>query len=171
MYQAGTLSGNPLATAAGLAVLDLLDHAAYADLQRRAEGLAAVLRGRSTPRASRRTSPWPRRWWASTWATRCPPTTTARATDEARYAKLFHALLDRGVAMAPGAYEVMFPGLAHTDDVLAEVAAAATEAAAVAARQIRPAATRARRWRRGPARAWARGCRPTLPSRSGAARA
>jgi glutamate-1-semialdehyde 2,1-aminomutase len=57
----------------------------------------------------------------------------ARGTDEGRYAKLFHALLDRGVAMAPGAYEVMFPGLAHGDDVLAEVAAAATEAAVVAA--------------------------------------
>ncbi|HEX6420382.1 MAG TPA: aspartate aminotransferase family protein, partial [Acidimicrobiales bacterium] len=54
----------------------------------------------------------------------------ARATDEAAYAKLFHALLDRGVALAPGAYEVLFPGLAHTDNVLAEVAAAAGPAAA-----------------------------------------
>ena len=40
VYQAGTLSGNPLATAAGLAVLDLLDDAAYAALRLRAEGLA-----------------------------------------------------------------------------------------------------------------------------------
>ena len=62
-----------------------------------------------------------------------PPTDYdgARTTDEAGYAKLFHALLDRGVALAPGAYEVLFPGLAHTPDVLAEVEAAATEAAAV----------------------------------------
>jgi glutamate-1-semialdehyde 2,1-aminomutase len=134
VYQAGTLSGNPLATAAGLAVLDLLDHAAYATLQGRAERLAAVLRGAldaagivaHVPVASTLVGlylgdPLPSDY------------DEARATDEARYAKLFHALLDRGVAMAPGAYEVMFPGLAHTDDVLAGVEAAATEAAAVAA--------------------------------------
>jgi glutamate-1-semialdehyde 2,1-aminomutase len=57
----------------------------------------------------------------------------ARATDEKRYATLFHALLDRGVAMAPGAYEVLFPGLAHTDDVLDEIGRAAAEAAQEAA--------------------------------------
>ena len=54
----------------------------------------------------------------------------AKATDEKAYAALFHALLDRGVALAPGAYEVLFPGLAHTDDVLAEVAEIAADAAA-----------------------------------------
>ena len=53
----------------------------------------------------------------------------ARLTDETGYARLFHALLDRGVALAPGAYEVLFPGLAHTDEVLKEIAAAATSAA------------------------------------------
>ena len=41
-----------------------------------------------------------------------------------------HALLDRGVALAPGAYEVLFPGLAHTDDVIDRVGAAAHDAAA-----------------------------------------
>ena len=40
---------------------------------------------------------------------------TARTTDEAAYAAFFHALLARGVALAPGAYEVAFPGLAHDD--------------------------------------------------------
>src|SRR5690606_23713611 len=45
VYQAGTLSGNPLATAAGLAVLDLLDDAAYRQLHLTAESLAAHLRG------------------------------------------------------------------------------------------------------------------------------
>ena len=45
--------------------------------------------------------------------------TTACTTDEAPYARFFHALLDEGVAIAPGAYEVMFPGLAHDDAVLA----------------------------------------------------
>ena len=56
-----------------------------------------------------------------------------RPTDEKRYAALFHALLDRGVALAPGAYEVMFPGLAHTDDIIAEVGTVAVEAARDAA--------------------------------------
>ena len=64
-----------------------------------------------------------------------PPTDYdgARATDEAAYARLFHALLERGVAIAPGAYEVLFPGLAHTDDVLAELEAAVTAAVAAVA--------------------------------------
>ena len=46
------------------------------------------------------------------------------------YARFFHAMLRRGVALAPGAYEVMFPGLAHDEDVLARVVEAAGEAAA-----------------------------------------
>ena len=58
---------------------------------------------------------------------------SARATDESAYAAFFHAMLDRGVAMAPGAYEVMFPGLAHDDAVLDAIADAATAAALAAA--------------------------------------
>ena len=46
------------------------------------------------------------------------------------YARFFHAMLRRGVALAPGAYEVMFPGMAHDDAVLARVVEAAGEAAA-----------------------------------------
>ena len=58
---------------------------------------------------------------------------SACTTDEAVYATFFHALLERGVAIAPGAYEVMFPGLAHDDAVLDAVAEAAHGAATVAA--------------------------------------
>jgi glutamate-1-semialdehyde 2,1-aminomutase len=43
---------------------------------------------------------------------------TARTTDTALYAAIFHELLDGGVMAAPGAYEVMFPGTAHTTDVV-----------------------------------------------------
>jgi glutamate-1-semialdehyde 2,1-aminomutase len=130
VYQAGTLSGNPLATAAGLAVLDLLDAGAYETLRRQAEALAGILRSAleaagvvaHVPVASTLVGlylgdPLPSDYDG------------ARATDEAGYARLFHALLDRGVALAPGAYEVMFPGLAHTDAVLAEVADAVSAAA------------------------------------------
>jgi glutamate-1-semialdehyde 2,1-aminomutase len=131
VYQAGTLSGNPLATASGLAVLDLLDAAAYDRLRHAAGALAAAFRDA----------------FAAAGVTAHVPLAStlvglyvgdplpidydgARATDEGGYAKLFHGLLDRGVALAPGAYEVMFPGLAHGAEAIREVAAAATEAAA-----------------------------------------
>jgi glutamate-1-semialdehyde 2,1-aminomutase len=54
----------------------------------------------------------------------------AKRTDEAAYASFFHAMLDEGVAMAPGAYEALFVGLAHTDAVLREIAERAHRAAA-----------------------------------------
>lgn len=56
----------------------------------------------------------------------------AHRTDEAAYARLFHALLRRGVAIAPGAYEVLFVGTAHTDAVLDQI----VEAFADAAREV-----------------------------------
>jgi glutamate-1-semialdehyde 2,1-aminomutase len=130
VYQAGTLSGNPLATAAGLAVLDLLDDGAYDDLRGRAATLAGHLRDGLAAAGVPAVVPV-----ASTlvglYLGSAPPADYdgARATDEAAYARLFHGLLDAGVALAPGAYEVMFPGLAHSDEVLAEVAEAVRHAA------------------------------------------
>jgi glutamate-1-semialdehyde 2,1-aminomutase len=131
VYQAGTLSGNPLATAAGLAVLDLLDDTAYETLRRTAESVGAAFRAGFAAAGVPAHVPV-----ASTLVGihlgDSHPTDYdgARATDEAAYAKLFHGLLDRGVALAPGAYEVMFPGLAHTHDVLDELAAAVGDALA-----------------------------------------
>jgi glutamate-1-semialdehyde 2,1-aminomutase len=55
---------------------------------------------------------------------------SAKRTDTDRFARFFHAMLRRGVAMAPGAYEVLFPGLAHGDEVVDEILAAANAAAA-----------------------------------------
>ena len=129
VYQAGTLSGNPLATAAGLAVLDLLDDDAYEGLRTAAETLAAHLRTALSaagvtahvPVASTLVGLYLGDPLPSDYA-------GAKATDEAGYAKLFHALLDAGVALAPGAYEVMFPGLAHTPEVLDELATAFADA-------------------------------------------
>jgi len=57
----------------------------------------------------------------------------AKTTDEAIYRDFFHAMLAEGVALAPGAYEALFVGLGHTDDVLDAIGAAAGRAAAVAA--------------------------------------
>ncbi|MGA0895520.1 MAG: aspartate aminotransferase family protein, partial [Ilumatobacteraceae bacterium] len=57
----------------------------------------------------------------------------ARRTDERLYARFFHAMLERGVALAPGAYEALFVGCAHDGDALAAIGDAAAEAARVAA--------------------------------------
>jgi glutamate-1-semialdehyde 2,1-aminomutase len=136
VYQAGTLSGNPLATAAGLAALDLLDADAYALMESRSDCLAGAFA--SALAQAGITAQVPR------WGTlvglflgpELPPDyDSARTTDEALYARFFHALLDEGVAIAPGAYEVMFPGLAHDDVVLTAIAEAAQRAAATVAGQ------------------------------------
>lgn len=122
VYQAGTLSGNPLATAAGLATLELLTPATYATITAQATTLAAGLR-RALADAGiaaviPQVGPLVGLYVGAEAATNYDQ---AKGTDEGMYRTLFHALLDRGVAIAPGAYEVLFPGLAHRDDVLAEI--------------------------------------------------
>jgi len=131
VYQAGTLSGNPVATAAGLAALSLLTPDAYATLAQRVErfagSLEGVLRGAGLPVRVPHLGTL-----CGVFAGDELPTDydSARTTDEALYASLFHAMLERGVAMAPGAYEVAFVGLAHTDEVLDRIIEVAADAAA-----------------------------------------
>jgi len=136
VYQAGTLSGNPLATAAGSAALGQLTDAAYDLLTTRvarfASGLAAAISDAGltvrVPVAGSLTGLY-------FGADQPVDYDSARHTDEALYAAFFHEMLDRGVALAPGAYEILFVGLAHTDDVLDQVVETAAAAAkAVAAR-------------------------------------
>jgi glutamate-1-semialdehyde 2,1-aminomutase len=134
VYQAGTLSGNPLATAAGLAALSLLDRAAYAALTATAERLAGQLRAAFAAAGIPALVPQEAALVGLFFGTEAPTDyPSAQRTDTQRYAAFFHAMLDRGVALAPGAYEVMFPGLAHTAAVIDEVAAAADDAAATLA--------------------------------------
>ncbi len=129
VYQAGTLSGNPLATAAGLAALELLDAAAYASLASTAERLADGLRAALDEASIEAIVPQVDSLVGLFFCADAPVDyPSAQRTDTARYAAFFHAMLDRGVALAPGAYEVMFPGLAHTDAVVDEILAAAADA-------------------------------------------
>lgn len=130
VYQAGTLSGNPLATAAGLAALDLLDDDAYRQLTatatRLATGMDNALAGAGMTACVPRV--------ASLVGLHLGPTqptdyAMARQSDEATYARFFHALLDLGVALAPGAYEIMFAGLSHTDEIVDEIVDRMAEAA------------------------------------------
>ena len=136
VYQAGTLSGNPLATAAGRAALSQLTYGAYAQLTSRVERFAADLAtaigdGGLTVRV-----PVAGTLVGLYFGTDAAiDYDSARLTDESLYSALFHEMLDRGVALAPGAYEVMFVGIAHTDALLDQVVDAAGAAArAVAAR-------------------------------------
>jgi glutamate-1-semialdehyde 2,1-aminomutase len=118
VYQAGTLSGNPLATAAGLAVLSLLDHSSYRDLTARVGQFAAALAAglQATPLGPVQVpvvGPLLGVFFGSEPVTDYDGATKSAATG--RYPGLMHGLLDRGVAIAPGAYEIFFPSLAHTD--------------------------------------------------------
>jgi glutamate-1-semialdehyde 2,1-aminomutase len=130
VYQAGTLSGNPLATAAGLAVLDRLDDDVYTTLTAQAERLAHGIEKAASDSGLPLLAPRMGSLVGLFLGGELPTDyDSARATDEAAYARLFHALLERGVAIAPGAYEVLFPGLAHTDDVIDEIVDAFAAAA------------------------------------------
>ena len=139
VFQAGTLSGNPLATAAGRAALELHDDAAYERLRagatRLADGLAKAFADAGIDVVIPRVSTLVGLHLGAT----APRTyDDAKTTDVDRYRRFFHAMLRRGVAMAPGAYEVLFPGLAHTDEVIDEIVARASDAAAeVASRPSR----------------------------------
>ncbi len=133
VYQAGTLSGNPLATAAGLAVLDHLDSAAYAMLAGRAAELATMLAGvlnEVTPAQVPVVGPLVGVFFGEQVVTDYAGARSSASTGW--YARFFRAMLDRGVALAPGAYEVLFPSLAHTWDDIERTVDLARAAIAVA---------------------------------------
>jgi glutamate-1-semialdehyde 2,1-aminomutase len=109
VYQAGTLSGNPLATAAGLSVLRRLrDPAVYEQLEVRASRLADGLApfGRVQRVGAMLTL----------FAGRDEPVERFTDLDAERYGELFRGLLERGIYIAPSQYECLFPSLAHDED-------------------------------------------------------
>ena len=117
VYQAGTLSGNPLATAAGLSVLRRLrDPLVYDELERRAARLQAGLDGHGTVQ----------RVGAMLTLFCTPPELGAvpirnyalvrDRADAERYGALFRQLFDRGIYLAPSQFEAMFVSLAHGDE-------------------------------------------------------
>ena len=126
VYQAGTLSGNPLATAAGLAALAELGAGAYQRLERTAtrlaDGLGAALPDAKVTRVGTLVGLFfaaePVRDYAE-----------ARAADHGAYARLFHAMLDRNVFVPPSGYEAWFPSLAHTDNAIDRTLDAVAEVA------------------------------------------
>ncbi|MBV8463225.1 MAG: aminotransferase class III-fold pyridoxal phosphate-dependent enzyme [Acidimicrobiales bacterium] len=145
VYQAGTLSGNPLATAAGAVVLETLDDGELAHLSARvgafAPRLEAVLNdglGRHPgaaggPPAVARVPVVGPLFGVFFGPAGAPPVTdydgASAAAATGLYRRFFHALLRRGVAVAPGPYEVAFPSLAHGDHEFERTLEAAEEAA------------------------------------------
>jgi len=116
VYQAGTLSGNPLATAAGLAVLAELGTGSYEELERitarLTDGLAKACADAGVA------TQVPRAWTLAGIFFAASPVhdyDDAKASDADRYARFFHGMLEAGIFLAPSAFESMFPSLAHTD--------------------------------------------------------
>ncbi len=132
VYQGGTLSGNPLATAAGLAALRQLTPDRYAELAGKAsrlgDGLAAAFASAglaaSVPRVET---------LLGLFFTDQPVRNyddAKLAADVGLYPAFFHGMLERGVALAPGPYEAIFVSLAHSDANIDETCAIAAEVAA-----------------------------------------
>ena len=130
VFHAGTLAGNPLATAAGLSALNELTQDVYMELGARARQLATLLRDACTSAGIVAQFPVVGTLVGAYFGSRVPTNfDEAKQTDEKLYARFFHAMLNEGVAMAPGAYEALFVGVGHTDAVMEQLAAAAHRAA------------------------------------------
>ncbi len=134
IYQAGTLSGNPVAMAAGLAMLELVQAPGFHDdLERRThklcDGLESAARAAGVPLTTQRVGGMFGLFFSSeqvdTYA-------QAMACDREAFNRFFHAMLERGVYLAPSAFEAGFMSAAHDDAVIEATLAAAREAFAAA---------------------------------------
>jgi glutamate-1-semialdehyde 2,1-aminomutase len=131
VYQAGTLSGNPLAVAAGLATLRLLDDAAYAQLDRTTAALAAGLESAARDAGVALQVVWTTGLLTPFFSSEpVRDYDGAKACDHDAHAAFCRGLLDRGVYPSPSQYEAWFPSLAHRADHVERTVAAAREALA-----------------------------------------
>ena len=135
VYQAGTLSGNPLAMAAGVETLSLLQAPGfYADLeakgQRLADGLVEAAAASRVPAHTNRVGSMLTTFFTGVAVT---DYATAKTSDTKRYGVFFHAMLDRGVSLAPSQFEAAFISAAHSAEDLDATVAAAREALAAVA--------------------------------------
>jgi glutamate-1-semialdehyde 2,1-aminomutase len=132
VFQAGTLSGNPLAMAAGLATLEeLREHPPYEQLEKLGkkltDGLAAAARQANVPHQIARVgSMW-------TFFFNDQPVTDydiAKKSDTARFARFFWAMMERGVYLPCSQFEAAFISTAHTEEHIGQTIVAAREALA-----------------------------------------
>ena len=135
VYQAGTLSGNPIAVAAGLTTLRLADASVYAALDANAltissavsEAFAEAGVAHSVQRAGS--------LFSFTFGSPVPPRNYAdvQAQEGFRYAPFFHAMLDAGVSLPPSVYEAWFVSAAHDEEAIGRILEALPAAARAAA--------------------------------------
>ncbi|HJE51331.1 MAG TPA: glutamate-1-semialdehyde 2,1-aminomutase, partial [Tessaracoccus flavescens] len=134
VYQAGTLSGNPLATAAGLTTLRLADDAVYAHIDRRSAELQALiaeaLTAASVPHVIQRAGNLFSVFFRDGAVRNFDD---AKAQDTQAFSRFFHSLLDQRVYLPPSAFEAWFLSAAHDDSAMARIADALPTAARAAA--------------------------------------
>jgi len=130
VYQAGTLSGNPLAMAAGLATLELLNslRADYAALDKRTAGLCGAMeslfRTADIPLRINRAGSLFTLFFSDHDIFNYE---TASSSDTERYACFFNGMLERGIYLAPSAFEAAFVSFAHSDEDLEKTLQACAE--------------------------------------------
>jgi len=126
VYQAGTLSGNPLATAAGLATLALLDDGAYAELDRLTRALAGGIEEVAREAGVAVSVGWTTGLLTVFFAERPPRNyDEAKACDLEAHAAFCRGMLDQGIYTPPSQFEAWFPSLAHRDEHVERTLAAA----------------------------------------------
>jgi glutamate-1-semialdehyde 2,1-aminomutase len=129
VYQAGTLSGNPLAMAAGTATLEQLSAASYEKLEslsgQLATGLADAARASGAAVQVNRVGSMLTVFFSSDPVL---DAASARRCDTKRFGRFFHAMLDRGVYLPPSQFEAMFVSVAHSTEDIALTVGAAREA-------------------------------------------
>lgn len=134
VYQAGTLSGNPLSVAAGLATLRLATPAVYARVDAAAARVADALDRALTDAGVVHAVPRAGNLFGVVFAEKPPRTyAEAQAQEAFRYAPFFHAMREQGIALPPSVFEAWFLTAAHDDAALARIEAALPAAAAAAA--------------------------------------
>ena len=130
VYQAGTLSGNPVATACGLATLREVQKPGFyealaASTRQLVDGLAAAAKSAGVPLVTDSEGGM----FGFFFANELPQHYAAvLATDKARFNHFFHAMLDRGVYLAPALYEAGFVSAAHQPQDIAATMSAAAQA-------------------------------------------
>ncbi len=145
VYQAGTLSGNPLAMAGGRATLEIMSEpGAYEALERRggmlAQGIIDAAAAARVPLALNRVGSMLTPFFVKEKGQPVRNYADATACDTAAYAAFFHAMLENGVHLAPSQYEAMFISLAHTDTIIeATIRAAERALQSVAETKVPPA--------------------------------
>jgi len=137
VYQAGTLSGNPVAVAAGLATLRIADDAVYARLAQASDALSSAvgdaLDAAGVPHVVQRAGTLFSVFFGAEVSGGVPDYATVQRQDSAAYGRFFHAMLDSGISLPPSAFEAWFVTAAHDDEVIDRIVEALPGAARAAA--------------------------------------